>query len=139
MNQRDTEVDLSFQGELIMTKKIPLLLGAILMGAAGAVAAQDVGGSTTSPSTSSAPDSGMSASGTSSTAAFAKLDKDQDGMISKSEAGKDSKLKTGFKTADTSKDGKLDPAEFAEFEAGASSGSMSSTPSTSSPGAMSPP
>lgn len=128
-----------------MTKKIPLLLGAVLMGAVGAVSAQGVGGSTSgmSPSTSGAPDSGMSASGTSSTAAFAKLDKDQDGMISKSEAGKDSKLKDGFKTADTSKDGKLDPAEFAEFEAGASGGSMSSTPgassSTTTPGSMSPP
>jgi hypothetical protein len=110
-----------------MTQKFPLLIGALLLGAAGVASAQ----SGTSPGT---PDSGMSASGSSSTAAFAKLDKDQDGMISKSEAGKDSKLKEGFKTADTSKDGKLDPAEFAEFEAGASSGSMST-----SPGAMSPP
>lgn len=113
-----------------MTKKFPLMIGAILMGAAGALSAQGMSGSTPDPGTSASPDAGMSSStGSSSTAAFAKLDKDQDGMISKSEAGKDSKLKSGFKTADTSKDGKLDPAEFAEFEAGGT---------VSAPGGMTP-
>ncbi|HKY92031.1 MAG TPA: EF-hand domain-containing protein [Nevskiaceae bacterium] len=130
-----------------MTRKFPLLIGALLAGAVGVASAEqstnmaEAMPDMSKPSTSSAPDSGMSASGTSSTAAFAKLDKDQDGMISKSEAGKDTKLKGGFKTADTSKDGKLDPAEFAEFEAGASSGTMSPTPSssTTTPGSMPPP
>lgn len=110
-----------------MTKNLTLVIGALMLGATGFASAQ-MGGSTTSPSTSpspstsSSPDAGMTSSaGSSSTAAFAKLDKDQDGMISKSEAGKDSKLKAGWTKADTSKDGKLDPAEFAEFEAGASS------------------
>jgi hypothetical protein len=120
-----------------MTHKLPLLVGALFLGAAGVASAQNMAGAIDEKvpdhATTTTPDSGMSASGTSSTAAFAKLDKDQDGMVSKSEAGKDAKLKTGFKTADTSKDGKLDPAEFAEFEAGASSGSLSTTPGSMAP------
>ncbi len=112
-----------------MTKHVPLLIGAILLGAAGAVSAQTTAPSSTPSAGSStvAPEASQP-SGSSSTQQFAKLDKDQDGMISKKEASKDTKLSKGFSTADESKDGKLDPAEFAQFEAGGSEGSLPMTP-----------
>jgi len=49
-------------------------------------------------------------------AEFAKLDKNKDGMIDKSEAVLEPRLLTNFDAADTNKDGKIDKAEWAAFQ-----------------------
>jgi hypothetical protein len=76
-----------------------------------------------SPS-SAAPDAGMSSSGAGGAAApnpandaeFAKLDKDHKGYITKKDAAKNKELVKKFDTLDMNHDGKLDQAEFAQFE-----------------------
>ena len=74
--------------------------------------------SSTMPSGSSGADTGSSSSGSSASSdAFAKLDADKDGNISKKEAAKDKGLTAKWATLDMNKDGKLDPGEFAAFEA----------------------
>jgi hypothetical protein len=53
-------------------------------------------------------------------ASMAKSDKNSDGKISKSEAAADQKLAKQFDKLDANKDGNLDQAEFAKFEASGS-------------------
>lgn len=48
---------------------------------------------------------------------FGQLDKDADGSISKVEGARDKGVKTEWSKLDANKDGKLDSAEFAKFEA----------------------
>lgn len=48
---------------------------------------------------------------------YTKLDKDKDGTLSKKEARKNKQLSKNWSTLDANKDDKLDPAEFAQFEA----------------------
>lgn len=48
---------------------------------------------------------------------YTKLDKDKDGTLSKKEARKNKRLSKNWSTLDANKDDKLDPAEFAQFEA----------------------
>lgn len=48
---------------------------------------------------------------------FTKLDKDSDGKVSKKEAKSNKDLTAKWNTLDTNKDGNLDQAEFARFEA----------------------
>ena len=49
-------------------------------------------------------------------AAFQKLDKDGDGVISRSEAERSPALSAQFDKLDKNQDGVLDEAEFAQFE-----------------------
>ena len=49
-------------------------------------------------------------------AEFAKLDKNKDGMIDKTEAAMEPRLLTNFDAADTNKDGKIDKNEWAAFQ-----------------------
>lgn len=106
-----------------------------LMGAVGSAQAQGTGSPdpSTRPSSSAtagSPDGSLSSD---SSAAFDKLDRNRDGMVSKTEAGKDKAVEKSFSTLDQSKDGKLDYAEFAQFEAGATTDdATSSTPPTDS-------
>lgn len=73
---------------------------------------------------STAPDAGMPSTGTTgastpsaaSDAQFAKMDKDHDGAISKKEGGKNKDMAKKWDTLDMNRDGKLDQAEFAQFE-----------------------
>jgi hypothetical protein len=59
-------------------------------------------------------------------AGMVKSDKNSDGKISKSEAASDAKLAKQFDKLDANKDGNLDQAEFAKFEAsGSASGGAS--------------
>lgn len=60
---------------------------------------------------------------------YGKLDKDKDGAISKREARKNKELSKQWSSLDANKDGKLDSAEFAQFEAKPSS----SEPATTQP------
>jgi hypothetical protein len=76
-------------------------LATLVVAAAGPVAAQ-----TTPGAESASPSAG-----------FAALDKNKDGYISKAEARKDKGLTKQWDSADSNKDGKLDPTEFAQFEA----------------------
>jgi hypothetical protein len=99
--------------------------------AQGMPSSPSTGPSTSSPSTSS-PSTGSAAGGSgylsspdtgSNSSAkggdvFGKLDKDTDGMVSKTEAKKDKDLGKQFDTLDSNKDGKLDNAEFSVFESG---------------------
>jgi hypothetical protein len=123
-----------------MIKANVIALAAIATFAAGSVAAQGMpttpstgpssstSTSTSSPSTGAAaggsgylssPNSASaSASATTGGDKFSGLDKDHDGMVSKSEARKDRDLGKQFDTLDTNKDGKLDSSEFSAFEVG---------------------
>ena len=49
-------------------------------------------------------------------AEFARLDKNKDGVIDKSEAVLEPRLLTNFDAADTNKDGKIDKSEWAAFQ-----------------------
>lgn len=55
---------------------------------------------------------------------FSKLDRNHDGYISKKEAKANPKLYKEWKQADANRDGKLDQAEFAQFETGGAIGTM---------------
>lgn len=85
--------------------------------ACGAALAQ-----TTPPTT--AP--GSASTGTAG-AEYTKLDKDKDGTVSKKEASSNKELTKQWDTLDVNKDGKLDEAEFAQFES-SSIGSGSTGP-----------
>jgi hypothetical protein len=102
------------------TKAIHLsALAAVLV--SGAALAQ---GSPTSPTSPSSP---PTSSGSGAGAEYSKLDKDKDGTVSKKEAASNKDLTKQWDTLDVNKDGKLDEAEFAQFQAsptGADSGSM---------------
>lgn len=68
-----------------------------------------------SGSTAVPPDVSSDPAGTSTL--FGQLDKDADGSISKVEGARDKGVKTEWSKLDANKDGKLDTAEFAKFEA----------------------
>lgn len=57
-----------------------------------------------------------SMSGGTTGAEYTKMDKDKDGTLSKKEASKNKDLTSQWDTLDVNKDGKLDEAEFAQFE-----------------------
>lgn len=100
--------------------------GVALSGTAAAQAIPPSTGSTTDPATSTT-DMGT---GTTSGDEFTKLDKDKDGMISKKEGKKNKELADRWNTLDANQDGKLDQAEFAQFE---------TAPATDTGGGMSKP
>lgn len=106
-----------------MKTSLQLIVGATIAACAGVALAQI---SPPPPSSSPSPNSSASpsespATGSSSSSAsadqFNKLDADKDGMISKKEAAKDKGLTAKWATLDSNKDGKLDPGEFAAYEA----------------------
>ena len=68
---------------------------------------------TTPPTTS--PGSASTSAGTAG-AEYTKMDKDKDGTLSKKEASSNKELTKQWDTLDVNKDGKLDEAEFAQFE-----------------------
>ena len=86
---------------------------------AGAVSAQTapIGQPSSTPSSPSTSSPSSASSSMSDTGGFAKLDKDRDGSVSKKEAAANKDLTKQWDTLDTNKDGKLDPGEFAAFEA----------------------
>jgi hypothetical protein len=55
---------------------------------------------------------------------FSKLDTNRDGYVSKREAKANPALYKEWKRADANRDGKLDQAEFAQFETGGAMGAM---------------
>ena len=57
-----------------------------------------------------------SRAGDDDSAEFAKLDKNKDGFIDKSEAILEPRLMSNFDAADTNKDGKIDKAEWSAFQ-----------------------
>lgn len=84
------------------------------------------------PSTADTP-TAASPGITSGNGSFGKLDKNQDGSLTKREAGSDKTLAKQFDSLDVNRDGKLDAVEFARFEtsgASSSSGATRSTPSS---------
>ena len=66
----------------------------------------------TTPPTSTSPGSSSGTTG----GEYTKMDKDKDGTLSKKEASKNKELTKQWDTLDVNKDGKLDEAEFAQFE-----------------------
>ena len=107
-----------------MKTSLQLIAGAALAACTGLALAQisppppsSTSPSSTSPSGSMPSSTGASGGSSASSDAFAKLDSDKDGMVSKKEASKDKGLTAKWNTLDTNKDGKLDPGEFAAFEA----------------------
>lgn len=71
------------------------------------------------PSSGSTPSSGSAASAAPNPvndAEFAKLDKEHKGYITKKDAAKNKELVKKWDTLDMNHDGKLDQAEFAQFE-----------------------
>ena len=109
-----------------MKTSLQLIVGATIAACAGVALAQispPQPSSSPSPNTSASPSespaTGSSSSSGSSASAdqFNKLDGDKDGMISKKEATKDKGLTAKWATLDSNKDGKLDPGEFAAYEA----------------------
>lgn len=77
---------------------------------------------------------GANASASADMEKFAKLDKNKDGMLSKSEIKKDKKLKKQFDRADTDKDGNISQAEYqaiATTSAGSGSTGGTSQPDSS--------
>jgi len=94
-----------------------------ILGAAGLITALPAGAQTQKPSTTTtttepAKPSTMAPAraGDDSAAEFAKLDKNKDGFIEKSEATMEPKLLSKWSDADTNKDGKISKEEFLAFE-----------------------
>jgi hypothetical protein len=87
-------------------------LALFVLGAAGLialpVAAQTSPGTTPAATTAKQTDDDA--------AEFAKLDKNNDGVIDKSEAVLEPRLLSNFDAADTNKDGKIDKGEWAAFQ-----------------------
>lgn len=108
-----------------MKTSLQLVVGAAIAACAGVALAQisppapstSPAPSTTSPSDSPATGSSSSSGSSASADQFNKLDGDKDGMVSKKEAAKDKGLTAKWATLDSNKDGKLDPGEFAAYEA----------------------
>lgn len=99
----------------MQTKVMPLAALAATL-ACGAVLAQT--SPPTSPSPGSTTDSISSDTKSSGLAGveYTKIDKDKDGTLSKKEAAANKELTKQWVTLDVNKDGKLDEAEFAQFE-----------------------
>ena len=102
-----------------MKTSLQLIAGAALVACTGLALAQisPPPPSSTSPSSTSPSSAAPSSGSSGSSDAFAKLDADKDGMVSKKEAAKDKSVTAKWDTLDANKDGKLDPGEFAAFEA----------------------
>ena len=106
-----------------------LLAGALMLSSTSLLAAKkgDAESAPTDPAASMGPTGGAHASSQSTPslktpgkAAFASLDKDNDGAISKAEAKQDAALAAGFDKSDENKDAKIDAAEFARSDASGS-------------------
>ena len=106
-----------------------LLASATLLSSALAVAesTKTPASSPTAPAATMGPTAGAHESSQSTPSlkssgktAFVKLDKDNDGQISKAEADLDPALKDSFDRSDENKDDKLDAGEFARSEASGS-------------------
>lgn len=112
-----------------MNKTSPTLLLAatLLLGSAPLLAAPkkgDMESAPTDPSATMGPTGGAEAASQSTPslkatgkAAFAALDKDNDGAITEAEAAADPALRDSFKRSDENKNGKIDAAEFARSTA----------------------
>jgi len=98
----------------MQVSKLLIRTGLVLstLGAAGLVALPVA--AQTSPGT--APAATTAKQTDDDAAEFARLDKNKDGMIDKSEAALEPRLLTNFDAADTNKDGKIDKAEWAAFQ-----------------------
>jgi Ca2+-binding EF-hand superfamily protein len=107
----------------MQTKQWVLRSGLVLsvFGAAGLITALPAAAQTQkspTPTTEPAKPSTMTQSraGDDSAAEFAKLDKNKDGFIDKTEATMEPKLLGKWAEADTNKDGKISKEEFLAFE-----------------------
>ena len=106
----------------MQTRQWALRTGLVLsiLGAAGLMTALPAAAQTQKPAT--AGESGKSSimaparAGDDSAAEFAKLDKNKDGFVEKSEAMMEPKLLGKWADADTNKDGKISKEEFLAFE-----------------------
>ena len=74
-------------------------------------------GASSGSSASPAMGAGAEVGGAIVSPVYSKLDKNQDGAISETEAATDKALAKQWDSVDLNKDGKLDQAEFARFEA----------------------
>lgn len=92
--------------------------GFALMSATGLAMAESAPLVGTTPSTGAPTVGGTGGTGTAQpmSDSFSKLDRNADGMVSKTEARRDAKLAKAFDRVDESKDGNVDMAEFAQFE-----------------------
>ena len=99
----------------MQVSKLLIRSGLVLstLGAAG-LAALPVAAAQTAPGT--APAATTATQTDDDAAEFAKLDKNKDGMLDKSEAILEPRLLANFDAADTNKDGKVDKAEWAAFQ-----------------------
>lgn len=93
----------------------------IAMNLAVGIAAVNAGGNTASGTTGAAATGTAGGSmaaevSTETKARFRQLDKNGDGAINKSEAKANQRLEVGFKDTDSNKNGKIDEAEYAQFE-----------------------
>lgn len=96
--------------KLVLITAINVALGLTVAHAAGNTATDSTGAS-------SAAGGSMSAEiATGTKARFGQLDKNGDGSIDKSEAKTNKRLQVGYKESDANKNGKIDEAEFAQFE-----------------------
>lgn len=87
------------------------------LGIAAANAAGNTAGGTTDAAATGNMDGSMAAEvSTETKARFRQLDKNGDGAINKSEAKANPRLEVGFKDSDANKNGKIDEAEYAQFE-----------------------
>ena len=91
-----------------------------ILGAAGLMTALPAAAQTQKPSTATEPAKpstmAPARAGDDEAAEFAKLDKNKDGFIEKSEATMEPKLLGKWAEADTNKDGKISKEEFVAFE-----------------------
>lgn len=123
-----------------MKRSTPMLLlaGAVLLSSAPLLAATKKGdpeSAPTDPAATMGPTTGAHASSQATPslkapgkAAFAGLDKDNDGAISKAEAAGDPALAKGFDVSDEDKNGKIDAAEFARSNATGSPANVAPPP-----------
>src|SRR5436190_2119418 len=98
-------------------RSIPMRARKILVGSGLALAILGAAGLVTSIPASAQTTPAPAAKTTDDDAAeFAKLDKNKDGFVDKTEAVMEPRLMTNFDAADTNKDGKVDKNEWAAFQ-----------------------
>lgn len=99
-------------GKIALITAVNLAVGIAAANAAGNTAS----GTTGAAATGNAGGSMATEVSTETKARFRQLDKNGDGAINKSEAKGNQRLEVGFKDSDSNKNGKIDEAEYAQFE-----------------------
>lgn len=112
---------------MLIQRRSATLGSALLALSLGAIGSANAASDTLTPGRQSGPTPGQSGTvveatspgvdtSTSASAEFGKLDKDGDGILSRSEGKRNKEVAKSWNKLDVNKDGKLDAMEFSQFE-----------------------